>query len=134
MGDTFGSSFAVRRVREGVASYMREVGYLSAGFVLVTIIDRGTGFPRSMICVVWLPSLIGGTVVNEMMKPDELLELIDGFVRISRERPLVEALGRRQRRLIADHDVDEPQPFDVPSENAEAHRERRRQQQSDRPP
>jgi hypothetical protein len=55
--------------------YMREVGYLSAGFVLVTIIDQGTGFPRSMICVAWLPSLIGGTVVNEMLKPDELLEL-----------------------------------------------------------
>jgi len=75
MGDTFGSSFAVRRVHEGVASYTREVGYLSAGFVLVTIINRGTGFLRSIICVAWLPSLIGGTVVNEMMKPDELLEL-----------------------------------------------------------
>jgi hypothetical protein len=77
MGDTFGSSFAVRHVHEGVAFYMREVGYLSAGFVLVTIIDRGTGFPRSMICVAWLPSLIGGTVMNDLTIPkvDELLEL-----------------------------------------------------------
>jgi hypothetical protein len=54
---------------------MEEVGYLSADFVLVTIIDRGIDFPRFTICVVWLLSSIGGTGMNEMMKPDELLEL-----------------------------------------------------------
>jgi hypothetical protein len=84
---------------------MEEVGYLSADFVLVTIIDRGIDFPRFTICVVWLLSSIGGTGMNEMMKPDELLELTkQDRMRIFQEVRALDELAQVVHRKALDGD------------------------------
>ena len=57
--------------------------------------------------------------------PQELARLRHRLARVARQHALVEDLRRRERRPVAQHDVEEPEPVDVAAEDDEADGERR---------
>ena len=83
-----------------------------------------------------LQALQGDFVVvgRERSFLQKLLGLFGGFGGIAGEHALVEDFRRRQRRPVAEHDVEEFQPLDMASEHDEAHGQRRREHEADRPP
>ena len=62
------------------------------------------------------------------------LGLIGGFRRIADQRALIEALRRRERRLVAEQHLEKVQALDMTPEHHEAHGERHGEQQAERPP
>ena len=65
---------------------------------------------------------------------EERLGLMSCFVWVVRQHPLVEALRRRQRRLIAEQHLKKRQVLDVPSEHDQTDGQRRGQEEPHRPP
>ncbi len=57
-----------------------------------------------------------------------------GLAWVVREHVLIETFFRRQRRLVAEQHLEKLQVLDMPPQHDQAHGQRRRQQQSDRPP
>src|SRR5262245_13839350 len=62
------------------------------------------------------------------------LGLIGGFGGIAGEGTLVEALRRRERRLVAEQHFEKVQPFDMAPEHYEAHGERHGEQEAEGSP
>ena len=62
------------------------------------------------------------------------LRLVERLVGIARQDALVEALGGRQRRTVAEQHVDELQVLHVPPEHHQAQRERHREDEPNRAP
>ena len=60
--------------------------------------------------------------------------MIGGLGRIARQQPLIEPLILLQGRFVTQQHFDELERLDVASKHNQAHREGRRQQESDRPP
>jgi hypothetical protein len=60
--------------------------------------------------------------------------LLERLVRIAGEHALVEVLGRAQRRPVAEQHVEELEALDMAAEHDEAERQRRRDEEPDRPP
>ena len=65
---------------------------------------------------------------------EERFGFMRGLVGIVCQHALVEALLRRQRRLVAEQHLEELQMLDMPPQHNQAHGQRRRQQQPDRSP
>ena len=65
---------------------------------------------------------------------EERFGLMRGFVGVVRQHALIKALLRRQCRLVAEQHLEKLQMLDMPPQHNQAHGQRRRQQQSDRPP
>ena len=66
--------------------------------------------------------------------PQELARLRHRLARVARQHALVEDLRRRERRPVAQHDVEEPEPVDVAAEDDEADGERRGEDEADGTP
>ncbi len=71
---------------------------------------------------------------RQRMTGEKRLRLVGGFVGIAGKQPLVEALLRRQRRPVAEQDVQEFQALDMAPDDHEANGQRRREEESDRTP
>ena len=65
---------------------------------------------------------------------EEFLRLVDRLGGVFRQHPLIEQLGWRERRSIAEHHVEECETLDVPAEHHQAYGQRRRENEADRPP
>ena len=65
---------------------------------------------------------------------EERFGLMRGLVGVVRQHALIKALLRRQCRLVAEQHLEELQMLDMPPQHNQAHGQRRRQQQPDRPP
>ena len=65
---------------------------------------------------------------------EERFGLMRGLVGVVGEQALIKALLRRQRRLVAEQHLEELQMLDMPPQHNQAHGQRRRQEQPDRPP
>ena len=117
-------------------------------FVAVEIIDDfGDGVPDSLHAI-FVEQAPLGVVLRELQRLEENFIVIFGqrlrfqkgsrlfgrFYRITRKHALIDQFRRRQGWLVAEHDLEELEPVDMPTDHDETGRQGRCQNKADRPP